>query len=725
MASAGSLIFELAADVSRLRTDMGKAQSEIKSALDSISKSTAASSIMAGAEWAKGFAEGFAEKIKQAIDNADALGKLSQSIGTTTEQLSALTYAGEFAGVSTDDLATAFKGLNKALLEARDPASDASAAFKALGLNVKDLQAMDPADAFKAIAESMSGFEDGAQKSAAAAAIFGKSAQVLIPLLDEGADGIAKATEEAEKMGLIVSGETSAAMADLNDDLTRMAKLSEGSAAVLARELQPAFAEVMEIMKEAATEGTTWNSVLEGIAITAKAVIGTLVGMVGTVTALGKLVMGFAKILNQPINAEGMKKAGEIWADSMQGAQKTIKETEDHVTKLVHVQTAAEKAAAGMATAWGIVGKNAEKSGKATLDFTGQVDKAAASAKKGKQAVDEYAKMVDSLSEQYRKLAAEGDPMKELTSDPKFLAMGKAQQDDLIARTKANIALATSIDARKQAEEDAYNVDATAYKASVEQWKAEEEHAKQIWDWADQQRRAVDPMIDYTEQVDKLNEALKEGAIPTTEDYLAILKKINDEYDQSVEKSDPMLDQLKEIEKAIDAFGKQSSDAFVDFVFGTKGASQSFSEMVASMLKDIAKMLVYQNVIKPMFSAISTGATSGWGSLVSSLTTSTKGAGMMAGGMVSPGVVYPINEIPGRAEFFIPNVPGKVVTDAGAGMGGPNVVVNVHMDKHDKATEETSANQKMAAEFGQRIASVVKQVIVTERRTGGLLAPKV
>lgn len=722
MASAGSLIFELAADVSRLRTDMGKAQSEIKSALDSISKSTAASSIMAGAEWAKGFAEGFAEKIKQAIDNADALGKLSQSIGTTTEQLSALTYAGEFAGVSTDDLATAFKGLNKALLEARDPASDASAAFKALGLNVKDLQAMDPADAFKAIAESMSGFEDGAQKSAAAAAIFGKSAQVLIPLLDEGADGIAKTTEEAEKMGLIVSGETSAAMADLNDDLTRMAKLSEGSAAVLARELQPAFAEVMEIMKEASTEGTTWNSVLEGIAITAKAVIGTLVGMVGTVTALGKLVMGFAKILNQPINAEGMKKAGEIWADSMQGAQKTIKETEDHVTKLVHVQTAAEKEAAGMATAWGIVGKNAEKSGKATLDFTGQVDKAAASAKKGKQAVDEYAKMVDSLSEQYRKIAAEGDPMKELTSDPKFLAMGKSQQEDLIARTQANIDLTNAIGARKQAEEDAYNVDATAYKASVDQWKAEEEHAKQIWDWAEQQKRAIDPMIDYVDQVDNLNEAYADGAVDLDQ-YHEILKKINDEYDQAVDKSDPMLDQLKEIQKAIDAFGKQSSDAFVDFVFGTKDASQSFSEMVASMLKDIAKMLVYQNVIKPMFSAINSGVGGGWGEFFSNL--GTKGAGMMAGGMVSPGVVYPINEIPGRAEFFIPNVPGKVVTDAGAGMGGPNVVVNVHMDKHDKATEETAANQKMAAEFGQRVASVVKQVIVTERRTGGLLAPKV
>ncbi|KXU94162.1 hypothetical protein CR51_27195 [Caballeronia megalochromosomata] len=713
MASAGSIVFELAADVSRLRTDLGKAAKEMTSALDAIKKSTAATAVMTGAEYAMNFAKGFADKITAAIDQADAMGKLAQRIGTSTEAISGLNYAAGFAGVSLDDLTTSFKGLNKALLDSRDPASDAAAAFKALGLNAAQLRAMDPSEAFNKIATSMSGFKDGAEKAAVATALFGKQGQALIPLLNQGAEGIAKATEEARKMGLIVSDETAAAMGDLNDDIERFHKQSEGAAAILARELQPAFHEVIEAMKEAQTEGTTWNTVLTGIAIVAKAVIGTLVGIAGTVTALGQLIMGFARALNQPISAEGFKNAGKAIADSQTAAQKTIAGTEERIAKIVHIQTAAEKEAAALSNAWGIVAKRAEASGKATLNYSGELDKNAAMHKKAKKEVDEYANMLEKLQEEYRKTAAEGDAMKELVTDPKYQAMTEDQQANLRAWITANIDLKNAIAARAEVQENAANDDARQAEDAAARWRAEEDHAKSVWDWAEQQRRAVDPMIEYNEQVDLLNEALKEGAIPTTEEYLAILQKINDTYDQSVDKTDPYLQKMEELEKAIEGFGKKSSDAFVDFIFATKDASVSFGEMVTSILKDMAKMLVYQNVFKPIFSGISKGATDlDWGSLF-----------RQSGGPVSKGEVYRINEIPGRAEYFIPNVPGKIVTDANAGIGGgANVTVNVHMSKDDRATQDTTASDRQAAELGNRIATVVRSVISQEKRTGGLLA---
>jgi hypothetical protein len=82
-----------------------------------------------------------------------------------------------------------------------------------------------------------------------------------------------------------------------------------------------------------------------------------------------------------------------------------------------------------------------------------------------------------------------------------------------------------------------------------------------------------------------------------------------------------------------------------------------------------------------------------------------------------------VNELPGRKEFFIPNVAGNIVTDAGgAGSSGPNVQVNVHMHKDSSETQDTKADNDRAAELGKRISAVVKQTIANEKRTGGLLA---
>jgi hypothetical protein len=148
--------------------------------------------------------------------------------------------------------------------------------------------------------------------------------------------------------------------------------------------------------------------------------------------------------------------------------------------------------------------------------------------------------------------------------------------------------------------------------------------------------------------------------------------------------------------------------------------------MVSKMLEDLAKMLVYQNVFKPMFSAISGFATGGISSGSSWLST-LFGGGRMGGGPVQAGHVYAINEMPGRREYFIPHVGGNVVTDAqGGGVGGSggNVTVNVHMNRDNtNSTDDTKADDRKAAEMGKRIAAVVKATIANEKRTGGLLDP--
>jgi hypothetical protein len=716
MASAGTLIFELAADVSRLRADMGKAQAEIMRSLDSIAKASAATAMLTGAQFAASFARGFADKIKAAIDQADALGKLAQRIGTSTEALSGLSYAAEFAGVSLDDLTTGFKGLNKAMLDARDPTSDARAAFDALGLDWQKLKAMDPAAAFSTLATAFSGFKDGAEKAAVATALFGKEGQKLIPLLNEGADGIKEATDEAEKMGLVVSQDTADAMGKLNDDLARMQKQSEGMAAVLAKDLQPTLSELVNVMRDASTEGTPMNDVLHAIGVTAQKTVGVILAAVGALQSLAVTFKTLWKMAFVDLSAEGgWEKMKQTWAEGNAQVQSINEKYEASVTKIMHVQTEAEKTQNASAAALGRLGKATDDAGKKTLNFSGTLDANKAAAERAKKQVDEYAKMLENLQENLRKVQAEGDPLKELQTDPKFLAMTKQQQETLKETLRLTLELQQMQALHKQEQAD---ID-KGYEQSANDLA---NYNKQLQDFTSSNLDSLNPLRQQYREMAMLNDAL-ERTIINQDEYNQLVaqseQKTRDAFANMSKAAQKLPPDIKVLKDAIEGFGKQASDAFVNFIFATKDASTSFSEMVASILKDLAKMLVYQNIMQPLFSTISGGITGGgwnWAGFFQ--------GGRMGGGPVSAGRMYEVNEIPGRKEYFLPNVPGRITTDAGAANGGgPNVVVNVHMAKDDTATQATTANERQAAELGNRIATVVRQVITVEKRSGGLLAP--
>lgn len=716
MASAGSLIFELAADVSRLRTDMQKAQQEMNASLATIAKASIASAALMGANFAKAFAEGIADHLKEAIDQADALGKLAQRAGTTVETLSILQRQGEKAGVSADDLAAAFRGLSKAMIDARDPSSNAASAITALGLNVDDLKRKDPAQAMKDIAQAMSGFKDGADKVEVARAILGKTGDVMIPMLNDGAKGFDDAAEKAAKLGVVVATETSKAASDFNDQLSDMKAMGDGLWNKLAENLLPTLQDTAKYFIEAANDGTTFKAVLEDVADAGAFAARVLIGTNAIISGTAKLASKFFEANDTGFDVNKQQQ----WRKEMTSTWESVR---DDMTKAYEAQSKIKQARADARA--GITHTNAdqqqtEKHTQKELNYGAALDesaKKAKKAKKAKEALTDYQRMLQQLDTEYRKLAADGDPMKELLSDPKYQQMTKAQQQELANRTARNVDLKVAIDARTQAQENAQSADDTAYKVAADGMKAEYDRIDALWAFGDAQSRAVDPMIQYTETVQNLNDALAAGAI-LPENYTLALKKAGDDLAQAKAKTDPWLQQLEQIKDAVNAFGKKSSDAFVDFIFATKDASVSFSEMVTSILKDMAKMLTYQNVFQPLMKVVGAGVTGGgwdWSSLLNA-------KGMMSGGPVEAGSLYQVNELPGRREYFIPNVPGRIATDAGV-PNAPNVQVNVHMhgDRDDRTTTDTKADERNAAELGKRIATVVRQVISTEKRTGGLL----
>lgn len=169
--------------------------------------------------------------ILKTSESMDELGRTAQKVGMTTEQFSALNFAANLANVHTDQLATSMEKLARNMSAvaggAKGPASDA---FRAIGISVQDANGhlKDETVVLGQIADKFQGYRDGAAKTALAIALFGRAGAEMIPLLNEGSEGIAKSTEEAKKYGVVVSDEAAKASREFNDDLKRLSAVLQG-----------------------------------------------------------------------------------------------------------------------------------------------------------------------------------------------------------------------------------------------------------------------------------------------------------------------------------------------------------------------------------------------------------------------------------------------------------------------------------------------------------------
>lgn len=196
--------------------------------------------------------------VKSAVDTGDSFNKLSQKTGIAVESLSALAYAGELSDVSIEALSTGIKKLSVNMNEAAVATNGKAAeAFKVLGVSVRDASgSLRSSEAVMGdIAEQFSGMKDGAGKTALAVALFGKAGSDLIPFLNQGKKGIADLTEEAEKLGLIISGKTAKASEEFNDNIKKLSLSTAALGRSIAADLIGPLAEYTRLMVEARKEG--------------------------------------------------------------------------------------------------------------------------------------------------------------------------------------------------------------------------------------------------------------------------------------------------------------------------------------------------------------------------------------------------------------------------------------------------------------------------------------
>ena len=258
MSTLGSLVVELKADIGSFQASMDRAAHITQQRMQSMDRAVGiARNAFAGL--LAGFSvTALASWIKGTIDLADEMNDLSQKVGVTVEHLTELRYAGQTAGVGMESLETGIRKLSVNITNGAEALDRLGIASKDSGGNLRNSY-----DVLVEIADRFSRMQDGAQKTALAIEIFGRSGADLIPLLNQGAAGLAKLAEEARRAGVVMSTDMAKAADQFNDEMVRLKATVSGVGISIANELLPWLNEMLsEFQRGQKITKSFWESVL-------------------------------------------------------------------------------------------------------------------------------------------------------------------------------------------------------------------------------------------------------------------------------------------------------------------------------------------------------------------------------------------------------------------------------------------------------------------------------
>lgn len=266
---------------------------------------------------------GLTAMVKSAIDTGDALDEMSQRVGVSVETLSVWKPAAEQSGVSGESFEKGLRKLSTTMLEAATGSEDAARNFAAVGVEFKNqdgtLRATD--QVLLDLAERFKAMPDGAEKTALAVQLFGKSGAELIPFLNQGRDGINELAAEMQALGVQMSSETAAQAGNFNDALDKLHLATKSIGNQIIASLLPALNDMAGGMVESAKQGGTLRTILDGVVLVLKTL------------ALGAATVGKAFVaLGEAIGA-GVAAAVEALKGNTDGAKAIIADLKGNLVK--------------------------------------------------------------------------------------------------------------------------------------------------------------------------------------------------------------------------------------------------------------------------------------------------------------------------------------------------------------------------------------------------------
>jgi hypothetical protein len=183
---------------------------------------------------------------KNIVNGVDALNDLKDATGASIENISALEDVALRTGTSFDAVGAALIKFNGVLKDNKSGTATAEA-FKAIGVSVEELKALDPAEALRKVAVAFSGFADDGNKARIMQELFGKSTRDVAALMKDLA--------EKGQLVATVTTEQADEAEKLNKEFSAMSKNVTDLARDIAGPLVSAFNEFIKKQREAKENG--------------------------------------------------------------------------------------------------------------------------------------------------------------------------------------------------------------------------------------------------------------------------------------------------------------------------------------------------------------------------------------------------------------------------------------------------------------------------------------
>lgn len=236
---------------------------------------------------AAGVGAGMLKMAYGSVQAADELATTAKQTGFTVEELQKMQYASELVDVSLDDMTGALRKLKPKLTED-------NGLLQGLGISVRNVDgSMRPAtDVFYDALEALSKIPDETRRDQVAMELFGKGADELAGIIDDGGAALKAYGQEAADAGLILSEDTVNALTETSDTIEKLKADMTGTMAEigadLAQVLTPVLKDVGEIIK-------TITARLRELTPEQQA---TILKIVGVVAALSPVIMIIGQIVS-------------------------------------------------------------------------------------------------------------------------------------------------------------------------------------------------------------------------------------------------------------------------------------------------------------------------------------------------------------------------------------------------------------------------------------------
>jgi hypothetical protein len=407
---------------------------------------------------------------------------------------------------------------------------------------------------------------DGAQKTAEAIKLFGKSGADLIPLLNQGAAGIKEMTDEADRLGIVIETHVLRQAEQFNDNLTRMGKAADGVGKQITAGMMPAMVALSEEFVKLGNQGGEWKKVgskigEEFIDLAIKAI-----ELSRWMTSLTDVWIAWNKTVLKPW------KASEIWQDHNEKAA----ELDERVKALTRSLRENYKVAS---TTGPIQGPPSSAMNRPTVPSVSTKGSDAAA-----RAAETEAKAMANLKLEYANLL---QPMTNVQKLNAQVALGLVSQNDATYELRLSMA--------RYKDELVAVADAEKRRATLAGilLDIDREQAARDAEAAESRQRYREELENFIATMDPIGAASEKFANNLERiDQLFFDGKINiEQYDRMLANlNGKMTENLTAMKTPLDLITEGFNSFFDNLAKGTADASDLFKRMVQSILANVAKL---------------------------------------------------------------------------------------------------------------------------------------